>query len=979
MFEKRTYYKLIKDWQKTIATAFLILLVSTCIGQTSVEAELSTRNGLPSDIGRTVISDIDGGVWVGTDGGIKHFPSGNANYYRIENTINHSQVWALDFQKDWLYVGTYDNGLFIFNKKNGELVNHIKYDELPKIRKFRKFNNKIYGIYSDGVFELNGPKVNNLLNRKFFRIEKNGNTIRTFPLEIFQWNNQLNLVVYNSKFIYTKTFGENNNWDSINNLLPQNDSFKLIKSITSAYSWKNKLFIGTVGFGLFLIDTNSTKHYQFKSKISQNLTAWDIKSDEDELYIGIGNHIDFSEGYVLRYSDLLWIDSDQKIEVKDLIRTPFVWSLTPDTVNQSMWVATINKGINYYPSLKHYRVTPGRMDQLHSTENYIIGNYLNEIYIQKKDQYFWNKITLENSKLIGCLEYENGIIFQCNNKVYYWKNNKLRIVFANSSSFMELIGSKLYLFSVFGSSRIIDLNNKKLIPNELKPNYRGILSVTSDNKRIIIQTEQDGFYLIEDDQNYPLKTDFLNKKVDYQFNFYGNLLVLHSGHEYRFCAINETKKKLETKFISSSKGLFPNIKIKWSYTELNSGFWVGNDEVAFQLSLSPQDSSFRVMNQFYLGKMDLYRTIPLVKYNEILIQRQDYIQRIHFTDVPSFSNNANLDISHKKSKHLGELILPRIFVGQNANFNIYSNNYFFNEYGSVEYWINHKGDVPKHFIQPVKSGIWLNDYQSGIYRINISNGFTSFSTLLRVNERIFWALIIIIVLLGSYLYQWNQHEQFKVEQKMVSLEIATLRSNMNPHFIFNTMNLIQSLIVRNQSKKALKATSDLATLNRKFLEYSNHEFVSLHKEIGFLADYIKLEQMRFEEDNKFDFILDIADDVPLDGWQIPPLILQPLLENAIKHGTLLSRSEHYLKVQITLNTPSELQIIIINPFEPDKKSQNGTKMGLRLVRDRLVLINQRYENEFEGKIDFQIDKIAQIYTTILTFSKRYKQWYLPRV
>ena len=230
-------------------------------------------------------------------------------------------------------------------------------------------------------------------------------------------------------------------------------------------------------------------------------------------------------------------------------------------------------------------------------------------------------------------------------------------------------------------------------------------------------------------------------------------------------------------------------------------------------------------------------------------------------------------------------------------------------------------------------------------------------------------MIIVILLLGSYLYQWNQNEQFKIEQKMVSLEIATLRSNLNPHFIFNTMNLIQSLIVRNQSRKALQATSDLAQLNRKFLENSNLEFVSLKKEIGFIEDYINLEKMRFEEDQKFEFSIEITNEVNLDSWKIPPLILQPILENAVKHGALLSKNEQYLKVQITLNTPLELQIVVINPFEPNLKNSHGTGIGLKLVKDRLSLINQRYQKRFFGDLKIQKDPDSKIYIIVVTFNR----------
>ena len=975
MFEKRPHNQFIQNWQKTIAAVFLIFTLTLSYGQVTLEPELSTSNGLPTNISRSVFTDKNGGVWVGTDAGIKYFPIGNPVAGKVETTIGESQVWAIEIIKDWLYIGTYDNGLFIFNSNTGELINHVKSNKLLGIRKFRKINTHIYGIYRDGLFILKGSEVDILINKKFTRTTAKGEKSMSFPLEVFQWNQKLHLVIYGSTVIYRTSFKNTKTWDSVENFIPVKSAENHSDNITSALLWKNKLYVGTSGAGLFVMDSINTVRYTLKSKIKSSLTAWDIKSNKNEIFIGLGNHFEFSEGFILRGTDISLANKNLEIDADKLIRTPFVWSLTIDNRFNSLWVATINKGVSYYPSIDDYIVCPF-MDNFYITESFIAGNSKNTIYIKRRNYINWKEIVLEDSKLIACKEYQDGLILLCNNKVYLWNSDKLEFILENSNSRMELLGDQLYLFNVFGGSRVIDLSKKERKAIILEPKYSSIIDVASDGKRIILQTDQNLFYLIKDGKSNQITLD-IDVKGEIQFYFYGDLLVLHYGNRYHFCEVDEKHHKVKSKFIANSKGLFPNFDIQWSHSQLSSGFWVGNNEVAIQLSMNMQDSTFSLVGQYYLGKTDMYRTKPKIFQNQIYIQRAGYIETINFTEVSDFSQNANLNIGNSTNQYLSNLILPRIFIGQNANFTIKSLDYFFNKYGSIECWIQKKGANPIHYIQPVSRDIWLNNYQPGIYRITIKNSNETYSTLLRVNERIFWALIIIVILLGSYLYQWNHHEQFKIEQKMVSLEIATLRSNLNPHFIFNTMNLIQSLIVRKQPSKALQATSDLASLNRKFLEYSNHEFVSLKKEIEFIIDYIKLEQMRFEEDNKFDFILDIAEDLPLESWQIPPLILQPLLENAIKHGTLISDKDNYLKIQITLITPFELQIVIINPFEPNKRNNHGARMGLKLVKDRLILINQRYENEFEGKIDYQVDSESGIYTTVLVFSKRYKEWFLP--
>jgi len=910
---------------------------------------------------------------VGTDAGIKYFPSGNSIANKVEKTTGESQVWAIEIIKDWLYVGTYDNGLFIFNSNTGELIEHVKSNKLLGIRKFRKIGNHIYGIYRDGLFEINGSKVDILLKKKFIRTSDNGKKVRSFPLEVFEWNQKLNVAVYGSQYVYSTSLENIRIWDSVKNFIPGKYDKSYPDYITSALHWNNKLYIGTSGSGLFVMDSSNTTRYTLKSNIKSSFTAWDIKSNKDQIFIGLGNHFEFSEGVILRGSDILSADKNLEIDIDKLIHTPFIWSLTIDNKSNSLWVATLNKGVSYYSSINDYIVCPS-MDDFYITKSYIAGHSKNNVYIKNRKDIHWKEIVLEDSKLIACKEYKDGLILLCSNKVYFWNSNKLELLLKNSSMRMELLGDQLYLFNVFGGSRVIDLSKKEPKVTILDSKYSGIINVASDGKIIILQTDQNLFYLIKDGKSTPLKLNIGVSKSEIQFYFYGDLLVLHHDDIYHFCVVDEKNHKIHSKFKVNSKGLFPNSDIQWYNSQIYSGFWVGTNELAIQLSINMEDSTFSLVGQYYLGKMDMIRTKPKIFQNHIFIQRSGYIQAINFTEVPDISKNLKIETTNNQFS--GNSLLPRIFVGQNANFTIKSQDYFFNKYGIIECTIRKKGAEPIHYIQPVSRDIWLNNYEAGIYLITLKNRNETYSTLLRVNERIFWALIIIVILLGSFFYQWNQHEQFTIKQKIVSLEIATLRSNLNPHFIFNTMNLIQSLIVRKQSSKAIRATSGLASLNRKFLEYSNHEFVSLKKEIEFIVDYIKLEQMRFEEDFKLDFKLDIANDLHLESWQIPPLILQPLLENAIKHGTLISEKDNYLKIQITLIAPFELQIVIINPYIPNKRNKHGASMGLKLVKDRLTLINKRYENEFECRINTQIDSESGIYTSILVFSKRYKEWFL---
>ena len=150
----------------------------------------------------------------------------------------------------------------------------------------------------------------------------------------------------------------------------------------------------------------------------------------------------------------------------------------------------------------------------------------------------------------------------------------------------------------------------------------------------------------------------------------------------------------------------------------------------------------------------------------------------------------------------------------------------------------------------------------------------------------FWAILFLFFGFGIMLWV-NFREQairkeISMERRLNELERAALRAQMNPHFIFNAMSSIQHFILTRDEAKALKYLSKLSQLIRKVLEYSSQAFIPLEEELTLIANYIELEQLRFGEPIQKQIL--IADEIILEHTLIPPMILQPLIENAIIHG-----------------------------------------------------------------------------------------------
>lgn len=122
----------------------------------------------------------------------------------------------------------------------------------------------------------------------------------------------------------------------------------------------------------------------------------------------------------------------------------------------------------------------------------------------------------------------------------------------------------------------------------------------------------------------------------------------------------------------------------------------------------------------------------------------------------------------------------------------------------------------------------------------------------------------------------------ELKKKAQDNENRMLRSQMNPHFLFNSLNSINSFIIQNKVNEAEKYLTSFSKLMRNILENSRKETIPLRQELETIKLYLDLEAVRME--NKFDYRIQISTDIDTENVQIPPLVIQPFLENAIWHG-----------------------------------------------------------------------------------------------
>lgn len=174
----------------------------------------------------------------------------------------------------------------------------------------------------------------------------------------------------------------------------------------------------------------------------------------------------------------------------------------------------------------------------------------------------------------------------------------------------------------------------------------------------------------------------------------------------------------------------------------------------------------------------------------------------------------------------------------------------------------------------------------------------------------------------------SEHE---LRELTSSAQIRALQAQIRPHFLFNTLNVLSNLI-HSDARKAEDLTEELAAVFRYTLEATRMEWVPLEDEIRFVTSYLRIEKARFE--HRLTYSIELGPDTK--PFRIPPMILQPLVENAVKHG-VSSRTEGGV-VHLTAKSDSGRLILVVQDIGKGVKSEenlHGQGIGLKNVRDRL--------------------------------------------
>lgn len=238
------------------------------------------------------------------------------------------------------------------------------------------------------------------------------------------------------------------------------------------------------------------------------------------------------------------------------------------------------------------------------------------------------------------------------------------------------------------------------------------------------------------------------------------------------------------------------------------------------------------------------------------------------------------------------------------------------------------------------AGLWIAVSRALAAGWSTIAGFNGLEDRMTRNENWLWAIGSLLYLLAlTFHYLLGEVEATRVaknrEMQMAVMareaELKALREQIRPHFLFNSLNSISALTSVDKAK-AREMCVRLADFLRMSLSVGDRRLISLEDELSIVRNYLGVEQVRFSR-------MEVHEDVQLAATAelVPPLILQPLVENAVKHGIAQSLDGGVIRIEARVGE-NDLMIAITNSFDPDAVRSKGASVGLSNVRQRLLTI-----------------------------------------
>lgn len=975
---------------KKITLLFVVLFSLTLFSQEPVSIHISENEGLPDVEIYDILEDKKGFIWIAADKGLYRYDGKSYVNYSTKNKRGLSvfnlkedafgRVWCNNISGQFFYAEKDSLHLFADIK---DRVNHL-------VPRFIINNNFLEVVTDKGYYRVS------IDSKKITRVPREENDKEVTPVyDIFN---------FKSSLFYATTRIYKVNKDSTQ-LLKINNK----KSASRFFTINNELFVNVV----------------YRSSTPPNLKNRLLKIKGDFI-----EEINLPEelakrriNYIEEINKDLWFSTDKGVHVfsfkdnkfsfkRTLFQNEFVTKVVKDS-KENFWISTIDNGLFIVPNLEIIeQKLPKSLE--HITTMVKLEDQL--VYGTKR-----GKIVVKNSK--ANIQYSFNLFSsrEINDLVYSAEKNIILISQDLDSYVWNLSTNTINSFPRISSSKDLKIIKNSILYSGSKESYflkdalKEYAVVKKGLKKPILKesknTEKNGTKIsLREKRSY---SNLFSKDGKIYVSYVDGVFVTNTKNQTKEIKLND-ESIFGIDFTETLDG------VVWVSTFKNGVLGIKNDSIFLNYNITNGLSS----NQTSIIKADK-NNLWVVNENSLqFLNRKEKVSKsisikdeLSITKISSmivedtqiFIAGNNGIVSFDKNKVFKEVPIPQVYftsvkikdesvdiksryqlkyINNNMDFSFNSNGFMSKEnivyhYRLLELETAWKTTTSNNVRYPsIPHGQYVFEVKAVNKHKNTESGIKRIRVKVIAPFWLQWWFYLIIMVIISHLYSVRikriktlQNEQLAKEQldtKLVLSQLENLRSQMNPHFIFNALNSIQEYILTNDKYSASLYLSDFSKLIRKYLEQSRILEVSLKEEIETLKIYLELEKNRFEEN--FEYQIEVAENVNVSKNLVPSLFLQPYIENSLKHGLLHKKESKQLIIRFNFDEKTKSLHCIIEDngigrgasYEINKNKENyHNSFSTSATNDRVELLNKDKDKKIKiSTLDLYDEKGKAIGTRV---------------
>tara|TARA_R110001599_G_scaffold57011_4_gene157123 strand:+ start:4866 stop:7784 length:2919 start_codon:yes stop_codon:yes gene_type:complete len=932
----------------------------------------TTKQGLPSNHIYDIAEDANGFMWFATNRGLVKYNGEKFKTFTIKDGLPNNDTWLLqaDLQgRLWYFsISNYQGYIkndsiykfpvqdkrvitprIIFQSKKELWINsdNGNYKEInDTLKTVGNYNRKSQHLYFDDLKKA-------MKNHGSFT-DKDTNIMHIAENEHAVLKGK-NLFFFDSLFQFIKKIKVD---------LPTNYRNRKISNVGLLY---NQIYYYGIDSGVLFINfkTKTTKFFSFKELVNVVSTKYfRAKGLADEIQISIPGHLlifDFTLKLKKTYSF-----------PKELSR------ISHRDSKGNIWLADFTNGISLIPNTQvhaNYYLQNKKVQKI----NKIDGDFyagVNDVGFYKLDESlnaFQKKMNLTR---------QNGEIYQIeklkNHKTYFVsssgsffkkENSYQPLLFKNApQSFYTSTGS--FKNSIFFDNQLYLINGGtifKATKNLKKVINKEALLHSAIYKNQLYYGGADGLFVLKNDSLYKQKSqnEILQVSISSLLANKDNLFVGTDGRGVYIYNRNEIIQLKNTDGFSIQKII-----------QKENTLWLATNKGVHKVTFDTSDvRNSKIINSFYESDGLLQNnTNDMYVEDSLLYAASDVgIAKVNIKNTV-YKQQPKLYFKTKK-----DTLTYANKTRENISITFGLQDYTNQEYVNYQYRVL---PTQQNWTKTQTKILNFSNLSPGFYQLEVKATDQHFNQTIATQyinvipewwqtttAKIGFGVFAILGFLGfikilKSRIQEKEEAKAQLDKKIAGLELQALRSQMNPHFVHNSLNAIQYYIQRNEVELSEKYLVKFSKLVRLFFEYSRKQHISIKDEVMLLNNYLQIEKLRFED--KLSYTIEVDESIDIEEQLIPSMMLQPIVENAVNHGLFHKKENGLVTVVFKKIKENSFQVIvedngigIIKSKEMFKdSSRNYQSKSTDVLEERLGILQQ--SNNW--KIDYKIQDLSEVNT-----------------